>query len=73
MRIRIYYDWKTDDLMEECVRDFQKSLRAYGRGKGKDLRSQRNLGTIKKEKEEKRRLQSTTGDGEMIMRVLRMR
>lgn len=95
LRVRIFYDWPTDDLMEvslpflhfptrraklfmslqECVRDFQKTLKTtYAlRGRSKTIKSQRNLGTMKRDREERRRQQSGAGSSEMILRVLRMR
>ncbi|KAJ9096406.1 hypothetical protein QFC21_005228 [Naganishia friedmannii] len=78
LRIRIFYDWNTDDLMEECVKDFQKTIKTLyaGRTRGKTMKSQRNLGTIKRDREERKRLKNAGGgggNGEMILRILRMR
>ncbi|KAJ7054762.1 hypothetical protein C8F01DRAFT_1148844 [Mycena amicta] len=72
--IRLYYDWKTDDLMEECVRMMQQSLRSSSTTKRrvKSVYQQRNLGTIKERKKEKRE-EKEVSNGETIMRILRMR
>ncbi|KAI0270838.1 hypothetical protein BGY98DRAFT_234507 [Russula aff. rugulosa BPL654] len=55
--IRLYYDWDTDMLMEECVRAMQQTLRAAPsiKKRAKSVYSQRNLGTIKDRKREKKR------------------
>lgn len=39
------------------------------------MKSQRNLGTMKRDREERRRLKNATGggNGEIILRILRMR
>ncbi|TFK48247.1 hypothetical protein OE88DRAFT_562689 [Heliocybe sulcata] len=72
--IRLYYDWHTDALMEECVRMMQQSLRASPsvKKRAKSVYSQRNLGTIRDRKREKREEKEVT-NGETIMRILRMR
>ncbi|KAJ7270861.1 hypothetical protein C8J57DRAFT_293389 [Mycena rebaudengoi] len=72
--IRLYYDWHTDALMEECVRMMQQSLRSSPTTKkrAKSVYTQRNLGTIKNRKKEKREEKEVT-NGETIMRILRMR
>ncbi|KAJ7250491.1 hypothetical protein B0H12DRAFT_1120580 [Mycena haematopus] len=72
--IRLYYDWHTDALMEECVRMMQQSLRSAPTTKKrvKSVYSQRNLGTIKERKKEKRE-EKEVSNGETIMRILRMR
>ncbi|KZT37680.1 hypothetical protein SISSUDRAFT_987298 [Sistotremastrum suecicum HHB10207 ss-3] len=72
--IRLYYDWTTDALMEECVRMMQHSLKSSTslRKKAKTVYSQRNLGTIKDRKREKREAKDTNS-GDVIMRILRMR
>lgn len=46
-----------------------------GRARGKTMKSQRNLGTMKRDREERRRLKNATGggNGEIILRILRMR
>ncbi|TDL26893.1 hypothetical protein BD410DRAFT_741178 [Rickenella mellea] len=72
--IRLYYDWSTDALMEECVRMMQQNLRGAPtiKKRAKTVYSQRNLGTIKDRKREKREQKEIT-NGETIMRILRMR
>jgi len=62
-------------LTQECVRDFQKTLKTTFalRGRSKTIKSQRNLGTMKRTREERRRQQTGAGSSEMILRVLRMR
>jgi len=72
--IRLYYDWSTDMLMEECVRMMQQTLRASPsiKKRAKSVYSQRNLGTIKDRKREKKEEKEVSG-GETIMRILRMR
>lgn len=60
--------------MEECVRMMQQSLGSAPSVKkhAKSVYSQRNLGTIKERKKEKRQEKEIT-NGETIMRILRMR
>ncbi|KAJ6518733.1 hypothetical protein C8R45DRAFT_949096 [Mycena sanguinolenta] len=72
--IRLYYDWHTDALMEECVRMMQQSLRSAPATKKrvKSVYSQRNLGTIKERKKEKQ-VEKEASNSETIMRILRMR
>ncbi|KAK7055402.1 hypothetical protein R3P38DRAFT_2846886 [Favolaschia claudopus] len=72
--IRLYYDWHTDALMEECVRMMQQSLRSAPtmKKRAKSVYQQRNLGTIKERKKEKRE-EKEVSNGETIMRILRMR
>ncbi|KAI0063318.1 hypothetical protein BV25DRAFT_1907095 [Artomyces pyxidatus] len=72
--IRLYYDWHTDLLMEECVRMMQQTLRASPsvKKRAKSVYSQRNLGTIKDRKREKMQ-EKEVSNGETIMRILRMR
>ncbi|KAJ7887938.1 hypothetical protein B0H13DRAFT_2198405, partial [Mycena leptocephala] len=74
MSIRLYYDWHTDALMEECVRMMQQSLRSAPTTKkrAKSVYAQRNLGTIKERKKEKRE-EKEVSNGETVMRILRMR
>ncbi|KAF8315851.1 hypothetical protein DL93DRAFT_2125393 [Clavulina sp. PMI_390] len=74
MSVRLYYDWHTDALMEECVRMMQQSLRAAPtiKQRAKSIKAQRNLGTIKDRKKEKRK-EGDSSNGEIIMRILRMR
>ncbi|KAG6377689.1 hypothetical protein JVT61DRAFT_14458 [Boletus reticuloceps] len=73
MSIRLYYDWHTDTLMEECVRAMQQSLREAVpvKKRVKSVYNQRNLGTIKERKKEKQ--EKEVFNGETIMRILRMR
>ncbi|WVW78775.1 hypothetical protein I302_100737 [Kwoniella bestiolae CBS 10118] len=73
LSVRIYYDWNTDDLMEECIRGFQSTLRYRATKPSKSLLSQRNLGTIRARKSAKRALPNSSSNTEMIMRILRMR
>lgn len=63
-----------DDLMEECVRLMQQNLRADPtvKKRAKSVYSQRNLGTIKERKREKKQ-DAQQGNGDMILRILRMR
>ncbi|KAH7882233.1 hypothetical protein F5I97DRAFT_1913420 [Phlebopus sp. FC_14] len=72
--IRLYYDWHTDTLMEECVRAMQQSLREAVpvKKRVKSVYNQRNLGTIKERKKEKKQ-EKEVFSGETIMRILRMR
>lgn len=76
MMIRLYYDWSTDQLMEECVRLTNQQLTTPISGKGiarsKSVYQQRNLGTIRERKKEKNE-EADTGAAEMVMRILRMR
>jgi len=73
LSVRIYYDWRTDDLMEECIRGFQSTLSNRALKPSKSLLSQRNLGTIRARKSAKRALPAGQNNTEMIMRILRMR
>ncbi|KAJ3894478.1 hypothetical protein GG344DRAFT_74035 [Lentinula edodes] len=73
--IRLYYDWSTDELMEECVRMMQQSLRSSAgtiMKRAKSVYQQRNLGTIKERKKEKQQEKEIT-NGQTIMQILRMR
>ncbi|KAI0078393.1 hypothetical protein K474DRAFT_1744807 [Panus rudis PR-1116 ss-1] len=74
LSIRLYYDWHTDALMEECVRMMQQSLRASPsvKKRAKSVKFQRNLGTIKDRKREKQQ-EKEGSNGETILRILRMR
>ena len=76
MMIRLYYDWSTDQLMEECVRLTNMQLTGPANSKGmarsKSVYQQRNLGTIRERKKEKNE-DADTGAAEMVMRILRMR
>lgn len=60
--------------MEECVRMMQQSLRSSPtvKKRAKSVYAQRNLGTIKERKKEKREEKEVTSE-ETIMRILRMR
>ena len=60
--------------MEECVRMMQQQLHSAPtvKKRAKTVYSQRNLGTIKDRKREKREQKEIT-NGETIMRILRMR
>jgi hypothetical protein len=60
--------------MEECVRMMQQTLRTAPsfKKRAKSVYQQRNLGTIKERKKEKREEKDATS-GETIMRILRMR
>ncbi|KAK4689773.1 hypothetical protein P7C73_g321, partial [Tremellales sp. Uapishka_1] len=74
LSVRIYYDWKTDDLMEECIRGFQSTLKYKATKPSKSILFQRNLGTIKARKSAKKNNMNVSGNNtEMIMRILRMR
>lgn len=89
LSVRIYYDWRTDDLMEvrerssgwgnagadeqECIRGFQNTLKYRATKPSKSMLSQRNLGTIRARKSAKRAMPAGGGNTEMIMRILRMR
>lgn len=65
---------RSDALMEECVRMMQQNLRAAPtiKQRAKSVKAQRNLGTIKDRKREKRK-EADNSSGETIMRILRMR
>jgi hypothetical protein len=60
--------------MEECVRMMQQRLRSAPtmKKRAKSVYAQRNLGTIKERKKEKREEKEVTSE-ETIMRILRMR
>ena len=64
----------SDALMEECVRMQQQQLQKAPtvKRRAKTVYSQRNLGTIKDRKREKKE-QTEVTNGEIIMRILRMR
>jgi hypothetical protein len=63
-----------DMLMEECVRAMQQTLRGAPsiKKRAKSVYSQRNLGTIKDRKREKKE-EKDVGGGKTIMCILRMR
>lgn len=60
--------------MEECVRLMQQNLRGAPtvKKRAKTVYSQRNLGTIRERKKEKKQ-ESQQGSGDMVLRILRMR
>ncbi|KZP33278.1 hypothetical protein FIBSPDRAFT_847925 [Athelia psychrophila] len=72
--IRMYYDWHTDELMEECVRMMQQSMRDAPslKKRAKSVYHSRNMGTIKNRKKEKKE-EKEVSNGDTIMRILRMR
>lgn len=60
--------------MEQCVRDSQASLRKAGTMKrAKSVFQQRNLGTIRSAKKDKKKESSSSGNADIILRILRMR
>lgn len=62
--------------MEECVRMMQDNLRqSVGTiaKRAKSVFHSKNLGTIKNRKKEKKEDKSNSNNGEIIMRILRMR
>ncbi|KAF8622282.1 hypothetical protein AX15_007148 [Amanita polypyramis BW_CC] len=76
LSIRLYYDWHTDELMEECVKIMQQSLGAnstFVKKRAKSVYSQRNLGTIRERKKERKQEKEVAGSEEIILRILRMR
>ncbi|KAG2005892.1 hypothetical protein CC2G_002258 [Coprinopsis cinerea AmutBmut pab1-1] len=76
LSIRLYYDWNTDALMEECVRMMQLTLRSAPtiKKRAKSVYQQRNLGTIRERKKEKKEKGGAEGTSEeTILRILRMR
>lgn len=60
--------------MEEAVRLMQQTLRTAPtvKKRAKTVYSQRNLGTIRERKREKKQ-EASGGGGDMILRILRMR
>lgn len=76
MMIRLYYDWSTDQLMEECVhltnQQLARPVDLKGVARSKSVYQQRNLGTIRERKKEKIE-EADSGAAEMVMRILRMR
>lgn len=60
--------------MEECVRMMQLTLRSAPtiKKRAKSVYQQRNLGTIRERKKEKKK-EAETGSEETILRILRMR
>ncbi|KAG8835271.1 hypothetical protein FRC17_004578 [Serendipita sp. 399] len=75
MSLRLYYDWHTDQLMEEAVRMMQTQLRAAPtiKKRAKSVYSQRSLRTIKDRKKEKRGNKQGDNTAEPILKILRMR
>jgi len=73
--IRLYYDWHTDALMEECVRLMQHTLRAAPtmKKRAKSVYQSKSLGTIKDRKKKKQESNKEGSNGETILRILRMR
>ena len=63
-----------DALMEECVRMMQQNLRQAPtmKKRAKSVYQQRNLGTIRERKKEKKEEPEPTSE-QTIMRILRMR
>ncbi|BEJ13854.1 hypothetical protein CspHIS471_0310280 [Cutaneotrichosporon sp. HIS471] len=73
MSVPIYYDWSTDDLMEECIRGFQSTLKNKAMKPSKSIIGQRNLGTIRARKTAKRSVPQAGNHTELMMKILRMR
>ncbi|GAA5930579.1 uncharacterized protein JCM15063_002403 [Sporobolomyces koalae] len=70
---RMYYEWTPDDLMRASVETMQRHFLTKSDSvlsRSKSVYSQRNLGTIRARKIEKK--QQVTSSGEMILRILRM-
>ncbi|GAA5932210.1 hypothetical protein JCM10213_006785 [Rhodosporidiobolus nylandii] len=70
---RMYYEWSADDLMRASVETMQRQLTSRSDSlltRSKSVYQQRNLGTIRAHKIEKK--QQVTSSGEMILRILRM-
>ena len=62
--------------MEECVKMMQQSLGAdstFVKKRAKSVYSQRNLGTIRERKKERKQEKEVAGGEEIILRILRMR
>jgi hypothetical protein len=63
-----------DALMEECVRLMQNMLRSTPANKrAKSVYQSKNLGTIKDRKKQKQETTKEDSNGEIILRILRMR
>ncbi|CAG8433104.1 7775_t:CDS:10 [Ambispora gerdemannii] len=76
MAIRYFYDWDTEQLMQEYLSVvIQTSLTPSNKNsaQNKSVMNQRSLGTIKKRKTEKRKQPHLQANGEIILRILRMR
>ncbi|RHZ74126.1 hypothetical protein Glove_227g93 [Diversispora epigaea] len=75
-QIRIFYDNTTEGLINEYLRvkmESTASPKKEQKGLNKSVLNQRNLGTIKKRKTEKRKHHNNDNNGELILRILRMR
>ncbi|KAG8766230.1 hypothetical protein FRC12_007013 [Ceratobasidium sp. 428] len=72
--VPLYYDWPTDNLMEECVKVMQENLRSSSSTvrRAKSVYSQNSLGTIKQRKREKKK-DGKNQNSDIILRILRMR
>ncbi|KAG9095248.1 hypothetical protein FRC06_009982 [Ceratobasidium sp. 370] len=72
--VPLYYDWPTDNLMEECVKVMQENLRSSSSTvrRAKSVYSQNSLGTIKQRKREKKKGEKNQ-NSDIILRILRMR
>ncbi|KAG9089787.1 hypothetical protein FS749_001057 [Ceratobasidium sp. UAMH 11750] len=72
--VPLYYDWPTDNLMEECVKVMQENLRSSSSTvrRAKSVYSQNSLGTIKQRKREKKKA-GKNQNSDIILRILRMR
>lgn len=70
----LFHDMSTDALMEEAVRAMQQNLRKAPtqRSKNKSVYQQRNLGTIKQRKKEKKE-EEQPSNHDLLMKILRMR
>jgi len=64
-----------DNLMEEYVRLMQNMLRSTStiKKRAKSVYQSKNLGTIKNRKKEKQQTTKEDSNGEIILRILRMR
>ncbi|KAK7024966.1 hypothetical protein R3P38DRAFT_3316586 [Favolaschia claudopus] len=67
LSIRLYYDWHTDALMEECVRMMQQTLRSAPTSK-----KRRNLGSIKQRKREKKEEKEVPETSDFIAQQLEL-
>ncbi|KAG9125216.1 hypothetical protein FRC07_008537 [Ceratobasidium sp. 392] len=72
--VPLYYDWPTDNLMEECVKVMQENLRSSSSTvrRAKSVYSQNSLGTIRQRKSAKKK-DSKNQNSDIILRILRMR
>ncbi len=71
MSIRYYYDMETEALMQEYLSS--QITNTITENVSKSVMDSRNLGTIKKRKTQKRKNINQKGNGEIILRILRMR